>query len=110
MVFKGETKQNLLTHQKSSQCHLTEARLWGLILASFQLQQHLIKEKENGEKLIDQEIEQILRKFEKVFEEPQGLPPNRKHEHRILIKEGVSLVNVCHTGMLICTKMKWRGW
>ena len=29
-----------------------------------------------------------------MFEEPRGLPPIRKHEHKITIKEGVNPVNV----------------
>ena len=40
------------------------------------------------------EIQNIIRMFAKVFEEPQGLPPSRRHEHKIIIKEGMGPVNV----------------
>ena len=40
------------------------------------------------------EIQSILKRYEKVFAEPHGLPPNRKHEHKIQIREGVNPINV----------------
>ena len=58
------------------------------------MQQHVIQGKENGLKLLRLEIQKVLSKFEKVFEEPCGLPPIYKHEHRINIKEGMNLINI----------------
>ena len=40
------------------------------------------------------EIQAILTKFKEVFEYPHGLPPIRKHELKIYIREGVSTINV----------------
>ena len=39
-------------------------------------------------------MSQLLQEFADIFEEPQALPPHRTHDHRIVLKEGVSLVNV----------------
>ena len=35
-----------------------------------------------------------MQEFAGIFEEPKTLPPHRRHDHRINLKEGVSLVNV----------------
>ncbi|XP_017431852.2 uncharacterized protein LOC108339224 [Vigna angularis] len=40
------------------------------------------------------ELEQILSAFEGVFRDPQGLPPERRVDHRIPLKEGSEAVNV----------------
>uniref|UniRef100_A0A2N9EMW0 Ty3 transposon capsid-like protein domain-containing protein n=1 Tax=Fagus sylvatica TaxID=28930 RepID=A0A2N9EMW0_FAGSY len=34
-------------------------------------------------------IRELVEEFPQVFEEPEGLPPKRNHEHQILLKEGV---------------------
>lgn len=39
-------------------------------------------------------IEELLDKYESVFQMPKGLPPHRGHEHAIILKEGTSPVNV----------------
>lgn len=36
----------------------------------------------------------ILAEFEDVFDEPQQLPPQRDHNHRIKVKEGSQPVNI----------------
>ncbi|KZV19421.1 hypothetical protein F511_08762 [Dorcoceras hygrometricum] len=41
-----------------------------------------------------QELERLLREYEKLFEEPRGLPPNRSREHAIILKEGSEPVQV----------------
>ena len=38
----------------------------------------------------DSSMQEVLEDFPRVFEEPQGLPPTRGHEHQILLKEGAS--------------------
>ena len=35
-------------------------------------------------------IADLLREFAKVFEVPIGLPPLKRHEHQIILKEGTS--------------------
>jgi hypothetical protein len=37
---------------------------------------------------------ELLGQFQKVFEEPQGLPPIRSHDHQIVLKEGSQLILV----------------
>lgn len=39
-------------------------------------------------------ITAVLQKFEGVFQEPQGLPPRRSHDHSITLQEGAQLVSV----------------
>ena len=39
-------------------------------------------------------FEPLLSEYEDVFAEPQGLPPNRSHDHRIPLKEGAPNINV----------------
>jgi hypothetical protein len=34
-------------------------------------------------------IRELIEEFPQVFEEPEGLPPKRNHEHQILLKQGV---------------------
>ncbi|XP_052733941.1 uncharacterized protein LOC108321488 [Vigna angularis] len=41
-----------------------------------------------------QNLEEILQEFEVVFEEVQGLPPTRRVDHQITLKEGTEPVNV----------------
>jgi hypothetical protein len=40
------------------------------------------------------ELEVLLSKYENIFQEPKGLPPRRKNEHMINLKEGHEAVNV----------------
>ena len=42
----------------------------------------------------EQELQELLQKYSKIFQEPQGLPPKRRVEHAINLKLGVELVNV----------------
>jgi hypothetical protein len=41
-----------------------------------------------------EELEGLLRRYEKIFQEPTGLPPQRAKEHVINLKEGHEAVNV----------------
>jgi hypothetical protein len=43
---------------------------------------------------IGQQLEGLLSKYENIFKEPRGLPPRRKKEHVINLKEGHDAVNV----------------
>uniref|UniRef100_A0A2N9HH28 Reverse transcriptase n=1 Tax=Fagus sylvatica TaxID=28930 RepID=A0A2N9HH28_FAGSY len=38
---------------------------------------------------IDAPIRELVEEFPQVFEEPEGLPPKRNHEHQIILKQGV---------------------
>lgn len=40
------------------------------------------------------EVESLLSRFSLIFEEPKGLPPQRSHDHVILLKEGAQPVSV----------------
>lgn len=39
------------------------------------------------------EITKLLQQYEDIFQEPQGLPPRRYHDHRIPLKEDSQPVN-----------------
>lgn len=40
-----------------------------------------------------EELQSLVAKHEGIFQEPQGLPPNREVNHRIPLKEGQSIIN-----------------
>ena len=94
VLVKGVTERTLGCKSENSQHLLTEDGLWGLILSTSQLQQQLVPVREDGEKSKTLKVQQLLKGFETVFNEPHGLPPHRNHEHQIIIKDGVSPVNV----------------
>jgi len=39
-------------------------------------------------------LQQLLETFRDLFEEPQGLPPMRRHDHKLPLIQGSSPVNV----------------
>ncbi|KAL3533589.1 hypothetical protein ACH5RR_007110 [Cinchona calisaya] len=39
-------------------------------------------------KKIPVEVQEVLKEFQDVFQEPKGLPPRRSHDHQIRLKEG----------------------
>ncbi|KAF2305026.1 hypothetical protein GH714_001150 [Hevea brasiliensis] len=39
-------------------------------------------------------LDDLLLRFEDIFQEPKSLPPKRDHDHRIILKEGSSPVNI----------------
>nr|GEY83971.1 hypothetical protein [Tanacetum cinerariifolium] len=45
-------------------------------------------------KSIMSNLNPILQEFEDVFAVPNGLPPNRSHDHRIPLKEGTQPINI----------------
>lgn len=50
-----------------------------------------------GEALVSTEthaLEAVLDNYADLFETPTDLPPSRSHDHRIILKEGTSLVNL----------------
>ena len=40
------------------------------------------------------EVQQVLQEFQDIFQAPSGLPPSRKHDHGITLKEGVPIPNL----------------
>jgi hypothetical protein len=40
------------------------------------------------------DMEELLQEFQDLFKEPRGLPPNRRHDHRIQIIPGAEPANV----------------
>ena len=40
------------------------------------------------------ELEKLLQGYQKVFQEPQGLPPKKENDHTITLKIGVEPMNV----------------
>jgi len=43
---------------------------------------------------IHEALQELVVEFEVVFEEPKGLPPQRSHDHQILLKEGTQPICV----------------
>ena len=41
-----------------------------------------------------EELQQLLHRYRDVFQEPQGIPPKREIEHAIILKPGISPINV----------------
>ncbi|KAI0524824.1 hypothetical protein KFK09_004212 [Dendrobium nobile] len=39
-------------------------------------------------------VQPLIQQFQEVFQPPQGLPPQREHEHAIVLREGVSPISV----------------
>ncbi|KAE8709758.1 hypothetical protein F3Y22_tig00110328pilonHSYRG00349 [Hibiscus syriacus] len=39
-------------------------------------------------------LQDLLQEFQEVFEEPNGMPPRRKHDHAIILKQGTPPVNL----------------
>ena len=39
-------------------------------------------------------VSAVLNEYEDVFQEPQGLPPSRWHDHAIVLKEGANIPNL----------------
>lgn len=44
--------------------------------------------------IISEDITGILEDFSDVFQEPKGLPPSRRHDHAIVLKEGAEIPNI----------------
>ena len=40
------------------------------------------------------QLAQLLQEYADIFKEPKSLPPHRSHDHRIVLKEGTSPINV----------------
>ena len=39
-------------------------------------------------------VSAVLNEYEDVFQEPQGLPPSRRHDHAIVLNKGVNIPNL----------------
>lgn len=69
-------------------CQLTTIERKGMFLQLIQQQQVMVEEE------VDTGIQEILKKFSVVFEEPKSLPPKRSHDHKINLKEGTMPISV----------------
>lgn len=57
--------------------------------------QLLVEDGRDGKNLnCNSKVADLLLQFSEVFEEPQGLPPQRSHDHAIVLKKGVQQVGV----------------
>ncbi|XP_035546666.1 uncharacterized protein LOC118348677 [Juglans regia] len=43
---------------------------------------------EQNSEVLEEQFSELLEEFKEVFNEPQGLPPPRAHDHQIVLKEG----------------------
>lgn len=62
--------------------------------AMLQVVQLCSLEDASREELLPPEVEQVLSEHAKVFQEPQGLPPHRPFDHKIVLVPGAQPVNV----------------
>lgn len=69
-------------------CKISPMENKGLLL-------QLISTKSNESSLVDcKEVSELLLQFDRVFEEPKGLPPRRSHDYQLQSKEGIVPVSV----------------
>ncbi|KAE8665787.1 hypothetical protein F3Y22_tig00112529pilonHSYRG00028 [Hibiscus syriacus] len=54
-------------------------------------------------------IQDLLEEFKEVFEEPEGMPPSRKHDHAIVLKQGTHQSISDPIDLLIITRLKWKN-
>nr|GEX66851.1 reverse transcriptase [Tanacetum cinerariifolium] len=47
-----------------------------------------------GNPIVDKEVDKVLVKFQRVFELPTELPPQRAHDHQILLMPNTPPINV----------------
>ena len=82
--LKGEGNQVHLRLIKGSRLHKWARKQAYGILAQLKI----ITDEVPDTEIITLEMERVLQEFENVFKEPQGLPPERSHDHSITLKEG----------------------
>ena len=82
--LKGEGHQVQLKLIKGSRLHKWARKQTYGILAQLKAVTEEVPETE----AIPPEMGRVLQEFEDVFREPQGLPPERSHDHSITLKEG----------------------
>jgi hypothetical protein len=72
-----------------------QRELWccpkGVLLQLFAVQ---LRVEQQCPSVNDPDLQQLLEIFQDLFEEPVGLPSVRRHDHKIPLIEGSSLVNV----------------
>ncbi|XP_071928143.1 uncharacterized protein [Coffea arabica] len=82
--LKGEGNTVQLRLIKGSILHKwTRKQAYGILA-----QVSEIEDKEPDQEPISPEMEELLQRFKDVFQEPQGLPPERSQDHSITLKEG----------------------
>uniref|UniRef100_J3MDG5 Retrotransposon gag domain-containing protein n=1 Tax=Oryza brachyantha TaxID=4533 RepID=J3MDG5_ORYBR len=61
---------------------------------------HLVQLWKSAQLTVDEtipsEVQDVLKEFEAVFQEPKGLPPPRQYDHTIPLIPGAQPVNICH--------------
>ena len=82
--LKGERDQVQLRLIKGSRLHKWARKQAYGIMA----QLSAVQEEVQANATTPPEVEKVLQDFEEVFKEPQGLPPERSHDHSITLKEG----------------------
>lgn len=68
--------------------------LQALIASEREEEEDLVATVEKLEHYQEEELQQLLREFEPIFQEPKGLPPKRTSEHRIDLLLGTGPINV----------------
>ncbi|XP_071933241.1 uncharacterized protein [Coffea arabica] len=82
--LKGEDNTVQLRLIKGSRLHKwTRKQAYGILA-----QVSAVEDKELDQEPTSPEMEELLQRFKDVFQEPQGLPPERSQDHCITLKEG----------------------
>ncbi|XP_052728288.1 uncharacterized protein LOC108338275 [Vigna angularis] len=95
VVVKGDPKLDKRVVEPEKLMKLSEVEVWAFVW-SLEGERTSAKEVE-GEEWAEEpngDLEDILTRHAGVFQEPTGLPPNKKEKHRITLKEGTDPVNV----------------
>ncbi|KOM46152.1 hypothetical protein LR48_Vigan06g145800 [Vigna angularis] len=95
VVVKGDPKLDKRVVGPEKLLKLSEVEAWAIVW-SLEGEKGSKKEVEREESTEEpnRDLERILTRHAGVFQEPQGLPPNKKEKHRITLKEGTDPVNV----------------
>lgn len=70
------------------------AQLSMMAVTMVKLRQRAAHTLQNQEMGISIDVKSLIDKYSKVFSIPTSLPPHRAHDHKIILKEGTSPINV----------------
>jgi hypothetical protein len=73
-------------------CHIMPTSQW--VPTEGTLQTITLGAQQSGPSSIENQLLDLLNAYLELFNEPQGLPPNRSHDHTIQLKEGAGPIKV----------------
>jgi len=89
-LLKGNRKAEVKWSNRNEQkVMLQVAQLFALHITPLQDDTNIVHTESE-----EPQLSQLLRAYADIFAEPKSLPPPRSHDHRIILKEGTSPINV----------------